>query len=697
MYRKITPTNQIKMYFSRPKKTITNQTMIMQNNKRFLLVAAIIWSFTNIFAQELSQEALKKGRWLSQEEYDNRKDVSKFFEITDAPEGPVTPIAEFEPMQGVLIAYPFGIPMDLIVEMSEVAKVTTIVANSSQQNSVTTQYQNAGVNMDNVDFMIEPHDTYWTRDYGPWFIREEDKVSIVNFTYNRPRPDDDIMPINIAEMIGADYYNMPVVHTGGNYMCDGFGIAAQTELVYEENTISDDQVDQYMEDYLGVTENYVVTDPLDDYIMHIDCWGKFLDHDKVLVAQVPESDYRYDDYEAAAEYFASRNCAYGYPWEVIRVYGPGDYPYTPYTNSLILNNKVFLPITGSTHDAAAIATYEAAMPGYEIITLMAGSDGWLNSDALHCRTHEIADVGMLKITHIPQYHGDNVEYQPYYINAKIHAYSNQNLYNDSLKVYYKINDGDYTFAVMENTDGENFTASIPASFGDKVSYYIHAADESGRSENMPYIGAADPFVFTVLDGVFLTLTPDTLTYEEQQLTISNTGTESIDILNITEQANHSWFWQISSINPEITEYPYTINPGETIEVELSFSVSKEIVFDSILVVTQDSTYFSIVTGDDTVLADELTNTDSQIQLLPNPMSGKGELTFNLNEAAAVVISIYNMQGQLIRNLENSRLSAGQHAYVWDGQDKDGQNAKKSVYFVSLQIDNRVITKKWVKL
>ncbi|MCK5774635.1 MAG: agmatine deiminase family protein [Bacteroidales bacterium] len=669
----------------------------MQHTKILLLTAAIIWSFTNVFAQQLSPEALKKGRWLSQEEYDNRKDVSKFFEITDAPEGPVNPVAEFEPMQGVLIAYPFGIPMNLIVEMSEVVNVTTIVANSSQENSVTTQYENAGVNMDHVDFLIEPHDTYWTRDYGPWFIREEDKVSIVNFTYNRPRPDDDVMPINIAEMIGVDYYNMPVIHTGGNYMCDGFGIAAQTELVYEENTMSDEQVDQNMQDYLGVTENYVVTDPMDDYIMHIDCWGKFLDHDKVLITEVPESDYRYDDYEAAAEYFASRNCAYGYPWEVIRVYGPGDYPYTPYTNSLILNNKVFLPITGSTHDAAAIATYEAAMPGYEIVTLMAGSNGWLNSDALHCRTHEIADVEMLKITHIPMYHGDNVNYEPYYINAKVHAYSNQNLYADSVKVYYKINDGEYSFIVMENTDDENYTATIPASFGDKVSYYIHAADESGRSENMPYIGAADPFVFTVLDGVFLTLTPDTLTYGEQVLTISNTGTESIDILDITEQEDHSWFWSIASITPEITEYPYTINPGETVVVELGFSVSKEIVYDSILVVTQDNTYFSIVTGDDSVLADELTNTASQVQLLPNPMTGQGELIFNLNETATVVISIYNMQGQLIRNLENNRLSAGQHSYTWDGQDKDGLEIKNSIYFVSLQIDSKIITKKWVKL
>jgi hypothetical protein len=214
---------------------------------------------------------------------------------------------------------------------------------------------------------------------------------------------------------------------------------------------------------------------------------------------------------------------------------------------------------------------------------------------------------------------------------------------------------------------------------------------------MPYIGAPDPFVFTVLDGVFLTLTPDTLTYGEQQLTISNTGMESIDILDITEQENHSWFWMIESITPEITEYPYTLNPGESIEVMLSFVISKDIVFDSILVITQDSTYFSIVTGDDDVATDELTQDNAHIQLFPNPISEYGEISFHLTDAATVNISIYNMQGQLVRTIENSRLNTGQHLYSWDGKNDDGLQVKNSVYFISLQIDDKNITKKWVKL
>lgn len=670
--------------------------------KYLLLTAAILWSFTSLFSQQLTPDELKAARWLSQEEYDSKADIGKHFQPTVAPDGPVNPVAEFEPMQGVLIAYPFGIPMDLIVEMSEVVMVTTIVSSTGQSNSVTTMYQNAGVNMDNVDFLIEPHDTYWTRDYGPWFIREEDKVSIINFTYNRPRPDDDIMPINIANVLGVDYYNMPVIHTGGNYMNDGFGIAAQTELIYDENTMSDDQVDQYMEDYLGVTENYVVTDPLDDYIMHIDCWGKFLDYDKVLVGQVPESDYRYDDFEAAAEYFASRDCAYGYPWEVIRVYSPGNSPNTPYTNSLILNNKVFLPITGSSHDAAAVATYEEAMPGYEIITVMPGGNQWLNSDALHCRTHEIADVAMLKITHIPPFHGETEFQSAFNIEAKIHAYSNENLYADSLILFYKLNNGDYQEIVMTDNGAELFSASIIANPGDEVAYYIHAADESGKSENLPYIGAPDPFTFTVAGAAnpMLTLTPDTIFIggaDEPILHITNNSTESIDIQNIIEQEDHSDLWWINYTMPEITNYPYTLEQGETVDVYLDYMIFKGMYYDSLFVVTEDSTYFSIIAGDDSVLADELDNEQTQVEVQPNPINDRGQINFSLRQASAVELSIYNLQGQLVQSIESSRLMNGKHSYQWNGQNQYGQQVDNGVYFVYLQIDNEVITKKWVKM
>ena len=139
------------------------------------------------------------------------------------------------------------------------------------------------------------------------FISTNDEVAIVDFVYNRPRPNDDNIPSVFADELNLDIYGMNLIATGGNYMSDGMGVAASCDLIYNENTsLSHTQVDNLMLDYMGISNYHVLTDPLDEYIEHIDCWGKFLDVDKVLITQVPQSDYRYADFEAMADYWENK-------------------------------------------------------------------------------------------------------------------------------------------------------------------------------------------------------------------------------------------------------------------------------------------------------------------------------------------------------------------------------------------------------
>ena len=139
------------------------------------------------------------------------------FRSTEAPVGPVMNIAEFQPSQGVLVRYPLGIPYTLIAQMSQLVPVTTAVSSSSQANSVRTLYQSNGVNMSNVNFVIGATDSYWTRDYGPWFIIDgNDEFGVVDFIYNRPRHNDDAHMQTMAEFLGINFYAMDMEHTGGN-------------------------------------------------------------------------------------------------------------------------------------------------------------------------------------------------------------------------------------------------------------------------------------------------------------------------------------------------------------------------------------------------------------------------------------------------------------------------------------------------
>jgi agmatine deiminase len=413
--------------------------------------------------------------------------------------------AEFEPMQGALIRYPFGISYDIIKEMAEDVNVVTIVASVSEKNTVQSQYQSHGVDISHCSYLIAPTDSYWTRDYGPWFIINENaQQGVVDFTYNRPRPDDDIIPGAYATNQSLPLTTMSLVTAGGNYMTDGQGISISTDLVWEENPgLSHAEINQMVANYLGIDTYHVVPDVNGEYIKHIDCWGKYLSPDTILIRSVQPSDSQYNEIEAAVHYFENQTSCYGTPYHVVRVYSPND---QPYTNSFILNNKVFVPIMGDQWDDDAIASYQSAMPGYEILGF---TGSWVSSDAIHCRVMGITDRYMLYIEHTPLF-GNQPSESGYDIQAKIYPYSGENLIAASTGVYWSIDNQSWDFIQMQPIGDDYYHAVIPAQEnGTTVSYYIHAEDASGRAENHPYIGASDAYFFIAHGEVQQNTPPET--------------------------------------------------------------------------------------------------------------------------------------------------------------------------------------------
>ncbi|MCK4339562.1 MAG: agmatine deiminase family protein, partial [Candidatus Cloacimonetes bacterium] len=374
------------------------------------------------------------------------------------------------------------------------------VVTSSQQSSAYTIMSNAGVNMNNVLFINCLSDSYWIRDYGPWFIfNGSNESGIVDFIYNRPRPHDDAVPGYVGSYLGIDVYGMDIWHTGGNYMTDGQGISISTDLVYQENQehmgLNASEVDSIIHEYLGINTYHVVPDALGEYIKHIDCWAKYLAPDVIMIIEVSPSHSHYAQIEAAVDYFESQPSCYGTPYQVERVY---THLYEPYINSLILNNKVLVPITGSGWDDDAITAYESAMPGHEVLGF---TGSWYNTDALHCRTMGVTDRGMLYIKHTPV---EDTVYtaNDYFVQANIIPYSGESVIEDSTLVYWKTSDDDEFNAIQMQHAGNRYFAFIPAQpDGTTIQYYIHSADSSGRSENHPYIGAPDAHSFYVQSGV----------------------------------------------------------------------------------------------------------------------------------------------------------------------------------------------------
>jgi len=491
-----------------------------------------------------------------------RDSIGRDFYETEPPAAPVRNIAEFEPMQGVLIRYPWGISYEIIAEMAEDAVVYTLVSNQTQENYVTNQYNNNGVNLNNCEFIHATTNSYWTRDYGPWFVAYGDEqIGIVNFPYNRPRPDDNDVPLAVADFLDIAVFGMDLIHTGGNYMTDGLGISASSDLVIEENpTLSQTQIDSLVQAHLGIDTYHLIPDPNNTYIDHIDCWGKFLAVDKVLIRSVPESHPQYDEIEEVVDYFSQQTSSYGTPYQIYRIYTPGD---QPYTNSLILNRKVLVPVTGSSWDDDALTTYQEAMPGYEVLPF---TGSWESTDALHCRTKGIADLEMLHIQHYPV--SDTIfEDESCILEALIIPYSGSNLITDSLKVYFRINGSSWNFVPLVYQNSNSYQALIPSQYeSDLVEYYLHAADQTGKSADHPYIGIYDPHSYTIGAISPLQIQPDSLYIE---LPPDSSAANSL-ILTNTGEVELSYSIQIDSFRVEYSSYTVDIllRRTETVYVEI---------------------------------------------------------------------------------------------------------------------------------
>ncbi len=509
--------------------------------------------------------------WMTEEELTRVDEIGTYQQPTAAPPGPVRNPGEFEPMTGVIVRYPFGNPTNLLAEYSQDTELW-VICTSSNQSSASSSLSSAGANMSNVHFFNASTDSYWTRDYGPWFIiNGNDEQGIVDHDYNRPRPNDDLIPSLLATSWGVPAYVMDLQHTGGNYMSDGRGVAFSSELVLDENSsLTEAQIGDIMEEYLGITRyeelGYVQTGG----IHHIDCSAKLLSPDKILYKQVDPGHSDYARIEANVTYLSQIQSSYGTPYEIIRIYTPND---EPYTNSLIVNDKVYVPMYGTQWDDDAIATYEAAMPGYEILGY---TGAWLTDDAIHCRAMGVTDRYMLHIDHVPLLDTASSS-QDYQVEAYIHDYSDAGLKTDSLLVYWK-NDGmgSYSSVVMTpSARAGTYAADIPAqSVGSEVSYYVFAADNSGRRETHPYVAPGDAHSFEVLvdteaPAIVHALIADTPTASWPP-TASATVTDNIQVGAVILE---SWINSVRQVDVTMTNVGGTFTyegafPGSVVEGDL---------------------------------------------------------------------------------------------------------------------------------
>ncbi len=90
---------------------------------------------------------------------------------------------------------------------------------------------------------------------------------------------------------------------------------------------------------------------------------------------------------------------------------------------------------------------------------------------------------------------------------------------------------------------------------------------------------------------------------------------------------------------------------------------------------------------------EISETGNRLWCYPNPFNPETTIGFYLEKEAEVDIKIYNIRGQLVKELHSGIMEMGRHNIIWHGDNESGSQAGSGVYFYQLKAGDLVKTKK----
>ncbi|MDP8203404.1 MAG: T9SS type A sorting domain-containing protein [Candidatus Tenebribacter mawsonii] len=82
---------------------------------------------------------------------------------------------------------------------------------------------------------------------------------------------------------------------------------------------------------------------------------------------------------------------------------------------------------------------------------------------------------------------------------------------------------------------------------------------------------------------------------------------------------------------------------------------------------------------------------------PNPFNPTTTISYSLPLEGRVSLNIYNVKGQLVRQLIDGSQSEGYYEVVWNGKDNNKKNVSSGIYFYKLSTKDETIMKKMLML
>ncbi|MBL8756167.1 MAG: agmatine deiminase family protein [Planctomycetes bacterium] len=413
--------------------------------------------------------------------------------VTPPPTGPVHCAAEYEPMEGLCLAWEgtagqLGVVQQIALHATTTgaAKVFVYCDSAAEATTATNTLAAAGCNMARVQTLVATTDSIWIRDYGPRYVFEGDCRAIVDHTYNRPRPNDDVMPLHFGALKGHRVYGIPLVHGGGNFHLDALDHGEATLLIANENpTLTQTQIRQHWLDYQNLDVTLRTPFPTTvDSTQHIDMWMQVYGDRQAMVSDWPNNAGSTQD--VVCDSTAAALQAAGWTVNRVPARSVSSVHYT-YCNMVLCNGVALVPsytnTTVSPHNAPALAAWQAALPGKTVVPVNCQALV-TSAGVMHCIVMHVPAPrgGAIPTAYLKTPNGGGLPLQPG-ATATVEWLADDDIGVTGVDLWLSVNGGaSFVYPIAQNLPHTgSYTWTVPNLYAPQAKLRVVARDAQGNT------------------------------------------------------------------------------------------------------------------------------------------------------------------------------------------------------------------------
>lgn len=132
-------------------------------------------------------------------------------------------------------------------------------------------------------------------------------------------------------------------------------------------------------------------------------------------------------------------------------------------------------------------------------------------------------------------------------------------------------------------------------------------------------------------------------------------------------------------------YEMTIHLNDGTSVTFSLEEIQKLHFETVTDINDASDMESVIQG------------FKLLQNYPNPFNPSTTITYELPSNANVILNVYNIEGELVKQLYNGEQNSGVHSVVWNGENRNGSKVSSGVYIYTVRSGEQLLSKQMILL